>query len=87
MAVEQNSGQEPLPFEPYEEPRYSEGDIELELETTKWYVCDAMIMSINSGQLDRDKAITLLESWFGPDNRVNAAIYKHTYSGRSSSVS
>lgn len=51
--------------------------VELELETTKWYVVDAMIASINSGYLERDKAVELLEIWFEPDQIAVAAIYRN----------
>jgi len=60
-------------------------DIELELETTKWYVVDSLIMSVQTRQLDRDKAIELLETWFGPDQRAIASIYKHTHISKESS--
>jgi len=61
---------------------YQPDDIELELETTKWYCADAAITSVNNRSPDwltRDKAVELLEIWFGPDDVVVAAVYKATH--------
>lgn len=49
---------------------------ELELEVVKYYTIDSLAFSVNAGQLDRDKAIELLEAWFPIDKVAISALYK-----------
>lgn len=52
---------------------------EMELRTIQFYVLDSLALSVNTQQLDRDKAVELYESWFACSKQDIANLYRELY--------